>query len=381
MNASVSDQNALLAVSPRALLAYARTAGWSKVDTYGDHSDVYAGPSLPEIIVPRTRELGDYALVVARLIGIFARAAEVGEATLYNDLLTADRDAIRVRAAGGAGDGTVDLDSGVKMVRGARDLVLAAACSLREQRPLYRTGANREANDFLRQMRLGQTEHGSFVVTLLTPAILPLAQDILSPYHEIDTTITTRKVTLRLARALMAARGAAETASGGDANAFPQAVVHGVSANLCEALVDLIEPFPALDISITWARTDQMRTARQTVRFTGDDVPILRAATQSFRSREPQPDVQLTGSVHILRRDESERDGTVTIRTPVAGAIRSVQAVLTQSDYHRAIQAHEERASVIVTGDLERIGQRWHLHNPRIVAVISDADDPEDEEQ
>ena len=381
MNANISDRNVLLAVSPMALSAYARTAGWAKVETYGEHSDVYAGQSLPEIIIPRTHQLGDYASVVARLIGIFARVAEVGEATLYNDLITADRDVIRARAVDVAGDGTVDLGSGVKMVGAARDLVLAIACSLSGWHPFYRTGANREANEFLRRMRLGQTEQGSFVVTLLTPTILPLDQDILSPDHEIDTTITTRRVTLRLAQALTAARGAVEIASGGDANAFSRAVTRGVSANLCEALVDLIEPFPALDISITWARTYRMSTPRQTVSFTGDDAPILRAAAQSFRSREPQPDVRLTGSVHILRRDESERDGTVTIRAPVNGTVRSVQAVLTQSDYHRAIQAHEERASVIFTGDLRQTGRRWHLHGPRIVAVISDADDPEDEEQ
>ena len=381
MNANISDRNVLLAVSPMALSAYARTAGWAKVETYGEHSDVYAGQSLPEIIIPRTHQLGDYASVVARLIGIFARVAEVGEATLYNDLITADRDVIRARAVDVAGDGTVDLSSGVKMVRAARDLVLAIACSLSGWRPFYRIGANREANEFLRRMRLGQTEQGSFVVTLLTPTILPLDQDILSPDHEIDTTITTRRVTLRLAQALTAARGAVEIASGGDANAFSRAVTRGVSANLCEALVDLIEPFPALDISITWARTYRMSTPRQTVSFTGDDAPILRAAAQSFRSRESQPDVRLTGSVRILRRDESERDGTVTIRASVNGGLQSVTATLTQSDYDRAVQAHAERWPVVVAGDLERIGQRWHLHGPRIVAVISDVDDPEDEEQ
>ena len=193
MNANISDRNVLLAVSPMALSAYARTAGWAKVETYGEHSDVYAGQSLPEIIIPRTHQLGDYASVVARLIGIFARVAEVGEATLYNDLITADRDVIRARAVDVAGDGTVDLSSGVKMVRAARDLVLAIACSLSGWRPFYRIGANREANEFLRRMRLGQTEQGSFVVTLLTPTILPLDQDILSPDHEIYTTITTQK--------------------------------------------------------------------------------------------------------------------------------------------------------------------------------------------
>ena len=53
--------------------------------------------------------------------------------------------------------------------------VSPAACSLRlrlrEPQPVYRAGANREAADLLRQMRLGQTNQGSFVVTLLTPNV------------------------------------------------------------------------------------------------------------------------------------------------------------------------------------------------------------------
>ena len=97
------------------------------MDNYGDHSDVYDGPSLPEIIIPRTRQLGDYAAVVARLIGIFARVAEVSEITLYNDLLTTDRDVIRERVSDGAGDGSVDISMEARMVNGAQAIALATA--------------------------------------------------------------------------------------------------------------------------------------------------------------------------------------------------------------------------------------------------------------
>ena len=381
MNASINDRNARLAVSPMALSAYARTSGWAKIDTYGDHSDVYAGPSRPEIIVPRTRQLGDYAAVVARLIGIFARVAEVSETTLYKDLVIADRDAVRARAADGAADGSVDIESGVKLVTGMRDIVLAMACSRNDPKPLYRPGVNREANDFLRRMRLGQTEHGSFVVTLLTPPIPPPVQQPLFADLAADAAPLARRVTRRLEEALTATRRAVEAATGDNANAFSEAAPSGVSANLCEALVDVIEPLGRLDISVTWARTRPMPTARQTIRFTNDDVPILRAAAESFRSREPQLDAQLFGSVQVLWRGESDSDGMVTIRASVNGAVRSVRAVLTQSDYHRAIRAHEERAPVIVAGDLERIGRRWHLHRPRIVEIISGGDDPEEGEQ
>ena len=69
MKVDIRDRDALRAISPDALSAYARAAGWSKTDErYGAHSDIYAAEGLPEIIVPRTQRLGDYASVVAQLI-------------------------------------------------------------------------------------------------------------------------------------------------------------------------------------------------------------------------------------------------------------------------------------------------------------------------
>lgn len=76
MKATIQDRDALLAVSPAALSAYARFEGWSKTEPYGEFSDVYAADGLPEIILPRTEQLGDYASVVSTLIGIFARVAD-----------------------------------------------------------------------------------------------------------------------------------------------------------------------------------------------------------------------------------------------------------------------------------------------------------------
>ncbi len=66
MRVGIRDRGALLAVSPAALSAYARGAGWRRHQPYRVHSDTYIGESRPEIIIPRTQRLGDYATVVRR---------------------------------------------------------------------------------------------------------------------------------------------------------------------------------------------------------------------------------------------------------------------------------------------------------------------------
>ncbi len=379
MKASIWDREALVAVSPAALSAYARVEGWGKVDTYGDYSDVYAAEGLPEIILPRTERLGDYANVVSQLIEIFAKVADIDNLSLYRDLVTADRDVIRVRA-GGKDDGAVALGDGVSLVSGARDMLLAAACSLSNPRPLYRAGANKKANDYMRRVRLGQTEQGSFAVSLLTPVVPPPIQLPLIPGCGANHDPIERRITVRLADALNATREATEETVGGDTVAFSAAVPYGASVNLFEALVQLIEPFPTLDVSLAWARTRPRKKARDVICFSSDDAPILREAAREFRNREPRPDERLFGFVHRLKRDKSQTDGTIALRSEIDGEAQTVTAVLNASDYERAIRAHKDRAAVAAEGDLERVGQRWGLLNPRILSVIPSADPLGEEE-
>ena len=370
MRVSIRDRGALSAVSPAALSAYARATGWRRHEPYGQHSDVYVGESRPEIIVPRTERLGDYASVVATLVDTFAGVTGQDELSVYRSLATADRDVVRVRAAEGD-DGSVTLNDGVDLIAGARDLVLWAACSLREPQPVHRAGANREAAELLKQMRLGQTDQGSFVVTLLTPVVPPPMQALCPDPDDRNAPIE-RRMTRRLVEAVSAARQATERAAAGDDSAFEETVASGVSANLCEALVQIIEPFPTLDVGVSWARTRPVAATGTVARFGRADAALLREAARSLRERAPRPEVHLHGFVRLLKRGEAEDDGTIRLATDIDGQRQSVVAVLERTDYERAVQAHRDRAPVVLAGDLERTGQRWRLLNPHVEGVLRD---------
>ena len=375
MSVDIRNRNALRAVSPTALSAYARSAGWRRVESFGAHSDVYAGDDKPEVIVPRTDRLGDYARVVAQLIKTFSEVAAWDQLSIYRTLVTVDRDVVRVRVTEGD-DGSLSVNDGVDLIGGARDMLLATACSLRNPQPVYRAGANNEASDLLKNIRLGQTDQGSFAITLLTPvlpppfpALVPDPDDHRAPIH--------RLMTKRLIEALTVTRDSAERATAGDEGAFANAVDCGVSANLCDAMVRLIEPFPEVDVSVSWARTRPMTSASSRIRFSKSDLPILREAARSVRERAPRLNEVLCGFVRLLRRAEAQEEGAVGLSTKIGGQRRSVTTVLEKADYEMAVRAHGIRAPVVVTGDLERIGQRWWLLNPHLTDVI--AEEPTDD--
>ena len=84
-------------------------------------------------------------------------------------------------------------------------------------------------------VKLGQTEHGSFVVTLLAP-VPPELQPQLDPaWTNLDDEPIERQVTRRLMTALEASRTAAELALSGNGAAFEQAVASGLRSRKPEA--------------------------------------------------------------------------------------------------------------------------------------------------
>ena len=378
MKTQILDVAALRAVSPGALAAYARGQGWAKHEAYGNHGDIYVGDGRPEIVVPRTELLHDYASVISRLVGIFGDVTEQDELAVYRDLIGADHDVVRVRAIGADDDGSVPIDKGVELVSQAREMLLAAACATKTTQPVYRAGANREAAEYMKQVRLGQTEHGSFVVTLMAPVPPILQPPLDETWTDFDEEPFERQVTRRLVRALEASRDAAEKAHSGDgAQAFDQAVADGVSANLCDAVARLIEPSNKLEVSVNWAKTRPTPESRSSIFFTESDAGAFKEAARTFRARQPRPDTTLFGSVHKLRRDQDEAEGQVTFKVDMDGKIQSVGAVLDQNSYSTAISAHDARNPVIVSGDLERIGQRWRMTNAFIREIVSGDDDQE----
>lgn len=291
--------------------------------------------------------------------------------TVYRSLVTADRDVVRVRVAE-SDDGSVALNDAEALIGGARDLLLSAACSLGDQRAVYRVGANREAADLVKRMRLEQTDQGSFAVTLLTPVVSPPIPALLPAPNDPSAPLE-RRMTRRLVEALNAAHEMVERTVAGDEGTFSEAVASGVSANLCEALVRIIEPFPTLDIGVSWARTRPISPPDALVRFGSADAPLLNEAARSFRARAPRPDMRLHGFVR-LRREPADVDGVIRLATEIDGQRRSVVAVLQRADYERAVQAHHDKALVVLAGDLDGAGQRWRLLNPHLENVISHSD-------
>lgn len=384
MKATITDPDALHAVAPNAIHAYLRAHGWRHVEAYGDKGDVYGLDDAPEIVAPASSDFGDYALRVGEIIDILGRVEDRAQLQVLRDLGAATTDLIRVRAPDAEEDGSIAIGAGVTFIEQSRDLLMAAACAARQPRATFRAGSVREAVDYLANVRMGQTERGSFIVTLLSPVPPALGPTDLfegeDPRHAIAHAPFGRRVSHTLVGALMAVKEAvALTNRGGDIEVFRERIGRGVSANLCRAVSGLIEAGDGVDVSLNWALTRPAHDGRTPPRisFAPGDAAVLGEAAVLLASRDSRSNERLEGFVTRLKREENTGPGRVTIKALVDGELRSVSMDLGPADYDEIASAYDGRCTVLVEGDLQSRGQRWTLVNPsgiEIVPVTADDD-------
>lgn len=367
MKVSIQDPDALRTISPSALDAYARSVGWEVGDSFRKHSTIFTGTNLPEIIIPRTARLGDYARVVATLVKIFADVAEQSESTVFRILSEADRDVVRIRTSDREME--VTIQQGIDIVQGSRNLLLAAACShFAPHRAAFRLGAHREAEEFLQTVKLTPPEAGSFLVSLVSEAVAPDQNGVglVGFNHE----PISRLVFRRLSQALAKTSDLTECINRQDEFKENDFISHGVNANFCEAIESILKVCEKLEVQVAWARNRPIEPQFVRYQFDESEVPLFSEAAKVFRRKTPKHDVTLFGFVNILRRDQLNEEGTINLQTRFEGQVLSVRVELEQKDYEQVVEAHGNKSAVEMSGDLEQRGARWRLLNASLTNVV-----------
>ncbi len=380
MKVRIQDRAALLAVTPAEAAGYLRSAGWSLARTEPGRFAVYQRPaeepdSEPfEVEIPLAVELRDYALRIADLLHNLEIVERRSQLDLLRDLQRATVDTIRIAvdAATTSADGRIGLDAGARIFAETRDLMLAAACAAIEPRAVYAARKPERAMAYLRQIRLGPTEAGSFVVTVESP----VAPRLLAAGVSDDALPFERLVTATLATAVEETRcAAADAAASGSMDPFLSRISKGVNANLCEAIAGLITGSEArrLALQFQWSPARPAPAdATRSVQFGADVVPVLREVSRVLRERAPQTGFELVGPVRRLESADPSAGGAVTIVGLVDGAMRPVRVELSAEDYRVGALAHTDRALVRCEGELVRDGRSWTLRTPRFLALVEE---------
>jgi hypothetical protein len=277
---------------------------------------------------------------------------------VLNELSQPPSDVLKVGiSAPDATLGNLPLHDGLKLLQGGRDMLLSAACSAVRPQAFHPEMSLKEANEFIENCRLGQTERGSFVATIITPVPPSLRQDNLpgiDPLQEADEPFA-RRVTTRLMASLKIVDGAVREAR---LDPILSGVEEGVSANLCDAIMAMR---PAgdqsrVDISMNWSRSRPRVPDRapNKVSFAEEDFLIIQEAGRRLRQPFRPKRQRFVGKIVALQSDIpslfDDVVGKIIIRTTARDRPARVKVVLNRDDYTRACDAHRDEKPVAITG-------------------------------
>jgi len=376
MRASIRDAKALDALRPLEVVSYLRATGWSQQQVQPERQSVWTRGNDNggfEVVVPLAR-WGDYAIRMSELLATLESAEQRSQLEILTDLSFSNADVVRIRAdIRDAADGSIPLDDAIALVDRARDALLAAACSAIQPRAYFAPRKFGQALDYVKRVKMGQTERGSYTVTVIS-RVAPILQqpDFLSELEEPYE----RRVVRTLGTGVTRVRAAADlAASTGSLESFKEGVDFGISANLCDALVGMshdTELLTGLEMSFSWSRT-RPQTHEQVphVLISPDSLPVIEEAGRLLREISPREEFELEGIVVRLDRLPSDRVGLVTVLGFIEGRPHNIRIELAEPDYGQAVLSHDQRRPIFALGDLMREGRSFFLRNPRGVRLIN----------
>lgn len=392
MRVDIRDQTALRSLVPIEVASYIRSIGWRQVDKLGVRGTVWekdTGQSRgPEILLPASREVIDFTTRMSEVLSTLSKVEGKSQLALFNELRSVATDVVRFRLHNpGFEDGTVPLHAGKFFVKAAYDMMESAAYAAFQPRAVYQGRRPDVVTDYMQNLRLGQTEVGSYVLTIRSPVPpmlrIPIQADLFGvtqPQAAQPEEPFERRVTLKLASALGALKGAAdESGMSGNIDPFTSAIPSGVSADLCESIAELSTRSRAesIEVGLQWsqARPLSLPLGEQVpsrVIIPSDVTPLLRETARVFRENIPRNEFDLFGYVVRLDSTDAAVEGTITVAGAVDGDSRKVHLQLDAEGYHKAIAAHKDGSQVKCIGTLRKTGTSYVLEGPHGFSVDTD---------
>lgn len=361
MRAVIKDKKALLNLRPLDIVSYLRAKGW-EIKKERDDFLIWGfqnkDEEISEVIVPLTTDFADFAIRIGEILKTLENVENRSQTEIYDDITSNSSDIVKIHiVTPSQAENNLPLDNGVEIIQQIKELMISATYSTIEPLSIIPAKKPSTVTDHMRKLKLGQTERGSYIITIISKVTPQILQKRFNDDSELVTDEPfERKVISTLAFSLQEMKKAAEkAASTGLLDSFESSVSYGVSANLCESIASigkLNEEESNLEIDFKWALTHPKNDPIDRIIISADELPWIEAAANKFREVSMRPNFEIVGPVIKLSRIDEQIPGTVTVFSYVDQKPRRITFDLSAEDYHNALIAHDSASIVTCTGTL-----------------------------
>ncbi|KAB8163757.1 hypothetical protein FH609_019025 [Streptomyces sp. 3MP-14] len=349
----------ILDFGPDEMRSYLKVTGWTPVSG-GDVAELWTlpGPADEVVLVPMKPGAPDFNKRTRILIQDLARVEARDAQAVHDAIVTVYHDVTDLRASDPSlSDGSISLESGYELFVSTKRLRVAAAAATIRRQGHFRNFPNR-ARDQAREVRIGQTRRGSYVVPIISQARSP--EDVYAPRQDhidvhVEVTLFDRRVTATMSRALGVLADMAGAEREPTRSEINDSIGEGVSYELCRALTRVVntESVSTLDVSFNWSRVAAPPPGTPAcVGFNRDAIDIVDRVSEQLKTKIYTREHLIYGVVTGLSRHPEDDTGRVGVKTLIQRRSRTVWMDLPDQDYHTAVRCHDAGIPVRVRGTL-----------------------------
>lgn len=318
-----------------------------------------------EVIIPLDRGFADYGEAMITAIERIARDENRPVAAVINDLRLPRVDTLRFSRIG-SDDDTLALDDGAVLVSAARKCIWAAACSVERPNERYHKRMSlKVAEDFLKECRLGQTESGSFIMTILCPLYnKPSEPESIPPFGRRSTE-----------KILTSVRGLVDHLRR-DAldDFFDNSKSPIITGNMLDALVEMMPTDERTDLrfSVSWSSFFPSKVIPH-IQIDRDLFERIETVAQKLKPAELEHVALFLGRILELSATDNADgllEGEETLSLFVEDTVIRARCHLGPQDYQVAGKAHLEQRPISLKGVLRRRSRSSFIEEPSELKII-----------
>lgn len=351
-------------LNPLAVCKYLDETGWECIPLKRNNIKIYQYKRkdiFEQVNVPISKELIDYKQAMYNVVKTISDIEKKSVEQIMLYLLNPNTDILKIRLSKqNIESGNIMFDDAIRLYDNAKKLLAATALDIINPKKIHYGRIDEPVQSFLNQCRFGQTEIGSYVVSVICPFAELSDTDeykqlsIFSDEEQCANSLT-RKVTNKLMDNIAYIKNQIDN---GEEKVLSNEDVR-ISSNFFEALngMNLQSENMFIEFTTEWApAVKRNRSINNHIKISNDYYQPIKNVIDCIKDKTAKR-TEIIGRIKQLSASpivDKRKDGRiVVVYIDDNNKAKSITVNLQKEDYENAVKAHQYGKTVKVIGDLE----------------------------
>ena len=351
-------------LNPLAVCKYLDETGWECIPLKRNNIKIYQYKRkdiFEQVNVPISKELIDYKQAMYNVVKTISDIEKKSVEQIMLYLLNPNTDILKIRLSKqNIESGNIMFDDAIRLYDNAKKLLAATALDIINPKKIHYGRIDEPVQSFLNQCRFGQTEIGSYVVSVICPFAELSDTDeykqlsIFSDEEQCANSLT-RKVTNKLMDNIAYIKNQIDN---GEEKVLSNEDVR-ISSNFFEALngMNLQSENMFIEFTTEWApAVKRNRSINNHIKISNDYYQPIKNVIDCIKDKTAKR-TEIIGRIKQLSAspivDKSKDGKIVVVYIDDNNKAKSITVNLQKEDYENAVKAHQYGKTVKVIGDLE----------------------------